>query len=287
MTDFGVAALPHLSPEQFSAAAAAAEGSGLDQLWLWDDHSPGGGIVAAATVLAQTERIRVGLVMPLRNDVELAAMEVATLRRLHRARVLTGFGHDVQEWMGQAGTRVTSPMTLMDEYFRAMRRLLNGRTVTMNGRYVTLQSAFLDHPPKIVPLLAAAVAGPQALRLSGKVADATILSRTSPDGIRTARRLIDEGRRKAGRTDWHPLIVYLLAATGDGAAERIEAARRTQTGEQMPDSGVAGDADTIAATVRRLFDAGAYTVVLEPTVDDPDPVGFIRFAGTEIRPLLG
>ncbi|WP_406282943.1 hypothetical protein OH799_04695 [Nocardia sp. NBC_00881] len=54
----------------------------------------------------------------------------------------------------------------------------------------------------------------------------------------------------------------------------------------MPDSGVAGDAATIAATVRRWFDAGAYTVVLEPTVDDPDPVGFIRFAGTEVRPLL-
>ncbi|MEU4344026.1 LLM class flavin-dependent oxidoreductase [Nocardia sp. NPDC023852] len=70
MTDFGVVALPHLPPEQLPAAAAAAEGSGLDQLWLWEDCFFGGGIATAATVLAQTKRIRVGLgvmPMPLRN----------------------------------------------------------------------------------------------------------------------------------------------------------------------------------------------------------------------------
>jgi len=50
--------------------------------------------------------------------------------------------------------------------------------------------------------------------------------------------------------------------------------------------GVAGDAATIAAAVQRWADAGADTVVLQPTSDDPDPVRFIEFVASEVRPLI-
>jgi len=38
--------------------------------------------------------------------------------------------------------------------------------------------------------------------------------------------------------------------------------------------------------VRRCADAGADTVVLQPTADDPDPEGFMRFVAREVRPLV-
>ncbi len=38
--------------------------------------------------------------------------------------------------------------------------------------------------------------------------------------------------------------------------------------------------------MRRLTEAGAGTVVLQPTADEPDPEGFVRFAAEEVRPLL-
>jgi hypothetical protein len=38
--------------------------------------------------------------------------------------------------------------------------------------------------------------------------------------------------------------------------------------------------------VLRLVDAGADTVVLEPTGDEPDPEGFLRFVAEEVRPLV-
>jgi hypothetical protein len=38
--------------------------------------------------------------------------------------------------------------------------------------------------------------------------------------------------------------------------------------------------------VQRLADAGADTVVLQPTADEPDPEGFVRFAAEEVRPLV-
>jgi alkanesulfonate monooxygenase SsuD/methylene tetrahydromethanopterin reductase-like flavin-dependent oxidoreductase (luciferase family) len=54
----------------------------------------------------------------------------------------------------------------------------------------------------------------------------------------------------------------------------------------MRDIGVAGDARAVAEAVRRWVDAGADTVVLQPTHDDPDPEGFVRFVAREVRPLV-
>ncbi|MGM0348081.1 LLM class flavin-dependent oxidoreductase, partial [Streptomyces sp. Adlamb9] len=38
--------------------------------------------------------------------------------------------------------------------------------------------------------------------------------------------------------------------------------------------------------VRRLADAGADTVVLQPTSGEPDPEGFVRFAAEQVMPLV-
>ncbi|MGW4766852.1 LLM class flavin-dependent oxidoreductase [Nocardia sp. NPDC004278] len=289
MTVLGAVSLPQISPERLVAVAAAAQDSGLEELWLWEDCFWGGGIASAATVLARTERVRVGIgvmPVPLRN-VALAAMEVAALLRLHPGRVVPGFGHGVQDWMGQVGARVESPMTLLREQLGALRGLLNGEKVSTAGRYVQLDNVALDWPPTTPPAIAAAATGPQTLRLSGELADATILTaRTTPDGVRAARALIEEGRSKAGRTGTHRLIVNLLTATGPDASERLTAAQQRNSGDHPAEAGIAGDAQTIANTIRHYADAGADTVVLEPTDDDPNLIDFVHFVGTEVRPLL-
>ncbi|MFQ6330827.1 LLM class flavin-dependent oxidoreductase [Nocardia sp. CWNU-33] len=288
MTVLGAVALPRIPPEHLAAVGNAAEESGLDELWLWEDCFWGGGVAAAATVLARTERVRVGIgvmPVPLRN-VALTAMEVASLLRLHPGRFLPGFGHGVQEWMAQVGAGVESPMTLLREQLGALRGLLSGRTVTTAGRYVQLDEVALDWPPTVPAPMLAAASGPRTLRLSGELADGTILtSRTAPDGVRAARALIDEGRAEAGRTEPHRVIVYLAAATGPDADRRL-AAKAEQNGFQEG-AGIAGDPDSIADTVRRYAAAGADTVVFEPADDDPNPVEFVRFVGEKVRPLLG
>ncbi|MFJ8006500.1 LLM class flavin-dependent oxidoreductase [Streptomyces fagopyri] len=289
MTTLGAVLRPQLPPERLRGIARLADDVGLEELWLWEDCFREGGISAAAAALAWTERLRVGvglLPVPLRN-VALVAMEAATLHRMFPGRAVLGVGHGVQEWMGQVGARPESPLTLLREHLDALRALLRGERLTTRGRYVTLDDVALDWPPAApVPVLAGAT-GPRTLRLAGEAADGTVLtSSTTPEGVRRARRLIDEGRASAGRSDPHRVVVYLLTATGPDAAVRLGAEFASEGLGAVPDLGVAGDAGAVAAAVRRLAEAGADAVILQPTGDEPDPEGFVRFAAEEVRALV-
>ncbi|MEU6821074.1 LLM class flavin-dependent oxidoreductase [Streptomyces atriruber] len=289
MTTLGVVFRPQLPPERLRAMVRTADDAGLEELWLWEDCFLESGIAAAAAALAWSERLRVGvglLPVPLRN-VALTTMEAATLHRLFPDRVMLGVGHGVQDWMGQVGARAESPLTLLREHLDAMRALLAGERVTTQGRYVRLEGVALDWPPASAPAVYAGARGPRSLRLTGECADGTILdASTTPDGVRRARQLIDEGRQSARREGAHPVVVYLLAATGPDAEARLRAELRSEGKEGVTGLGVAGDAEDVAKAVGRLAEAGADTVVLQPTADEPDPEGFIRFVTDGVRPLL-
>jgi alkanesulfonate monooxygenase SsuD/methylene tetrahydromethanopterin reductase-like flavin-dependent oxidoreductase (luciferase family) len=263
MTTFGATCIPQVPPERLREVARAAEDSGLDELWLWEDCFWGGGIATAAAVLAWTTRLRVGigvLPVPLRN-VALTAMETATLHRLFPGRVTVGVGHGVQDWMGQVGARPESPVTLLREYIQALRALLRGERVTTHGRYVHLDDVQLGWPPATAPAVLAGARGPRTLRLSGEVADGSILDQgTTREDFRSAREAIDAGRAAAGRADPHRVVQYLAA----------------------PNS---ADPAAIAETVRSLAAAGADTVVLHPTSGDEDPIAHLHVAA-QVRSLL-
>jgi alkanesulfonate monooxygenase SsuD/methylene tetrahydromethanopterin reductase-like flavin-dependent oxidoreductase (luciferase family) len=289
VTRLGVVFLPQNPPERLRAIARAAEEAGLDELWLWEDCFLESGVATAAAALAWTERLRIGvglLPVPLRN-VAITAMEVATLDRLFPGRLTVGIGHGVQDWMGQVGARVSSPMTLLTEYLDALRALLRGERVTRDGRYVRLDGVALDWPPPTAPPIYLGVVRARTLQLAAEAGDGTILTGgTTPERVREVRLVLDEAADAAGRAGRQPIVVYLQAATGPTAAARMEA-QRVRWG-YGPDADVLamGDAEAVAAAVRRWADAGADTVVLQPTPDDPDPEGFVRFVATEVRARL-
>ena len=177
MTTLGAVYRPQLPPERLRSVVLAAEESGLDSLWLWEDCFLESGVAAASAALAWTERLKVGvglLPVPLRN-VALTAMEAATLDRLFPGRVTIGVGHGLQSWMGQVGARVESPLTLLREYTNALKALLSGERVTTAGRYVSLTDVALDWPPPAPMPIYVGGLGPKTLDLAGEVGDGTIL----------------------------------------------------------------------------------------------------------------
>ncbi|MFI5908748.1 LLM class flavin-dependent oxidoreductase [Dactylosporangium sp. NPDC051541] len=306
MTSLGAVFLPQLPPERLRAVVTAADAAGLEELWLWEDCFLEGGLTTAAAALAWSDsqatqassaetqsagggslRVGVGLLpVPLRN-VAVAAMETATLFRMFPGRPVITVGHGVQDWMGQVGARVESPLTLLREYTLALRALLAGERVSTEGRYVRLDGVALDWPPPApAPILVGAM-GPKSIRLSGEVADGTLLTAgTDVAGVRRARALIDEGRTAAGRTGAHELVVYLHCATGPDASARLEAERTRWGYTAEADVMAGGDEHAVAARVHEWAEAGADRVILQPTPDDPDPEGFVRFVSERVRPLV-
>jgi len=223
--EIGVVFRPQSAPERLREVVLSAEAAGVAELWLWEDCFAQGGLTSAAAALAWTQRLRVGvglLPVPLRNPA-LAAMEIATLARLFPGRFVPGLGHGVLDWMGQVGSRVLSPMTLLREYTVAVRGLLHGDTVDVDGRYVHLDDVALDWPPRQVPPLLLGARGPKTLRLAGEVADGVILdSGVTPEMVRAARPEIDAGTVAARRTD--PLRVVAFVEVGTSAEQVVDGA---------------------------------------------------------------
>ncbi len=157
--------------------ARRVEASGIEQLWLIEDCFYTAGVSLAATALAVTERIQVGIgILPaVARNPAITAMEIATLCNIAPGRVRPGIGHGVQSWMGQMGVRPVSALAALDETITVVKQLLRGDEVTFDGKQLHLDSVRLDQPPSIVPSVLAGVQQEKSLALAGRVADGVIL----------------------------------------------------------------------------------------------------------------
>ncbi|GAA1828219.1 LLM class flavin-dependent oxidoreductase [Microlunatus capsulatus] len=280
----GLAFVPTLAPERLRTLAPAVEAVGLDELWVWEDCFKQSGVASAAAALAWTTRLRVGiglLPVPLRN-VALTAMELATLERMFPGRLVPGVGHGVQAWMAQVGVRPASPLTLLREYATALRALLAGERVSVEGRYVQLDDVALDWPPAPPPPLMLGGSGPRSLELTAELGDGTLLA-----AALTVEQVADVGALLARtRGAGHPLVATVIVATGADAQQRVDAEVPLWGGEPGRGIGVAGDAARVAAEVRAFADAGATSVVFQPVGGEPDLDGWLGFLGGEVAPLV-
>lgn len=304
----GVIFHPSFPPETLADYARRAEDAGFDELWLWDDCFLPGALTSAAIALAATRSLKVGIgLMPATVYNPLfAAMELTTLARAFPGRLLPGFGHGVGAWMTQIGAAARSSLTAVDETVTAIRRLLAGDAVTIEGAVVRLDQVQMQMTPTETPPLYVGAMRERTLQLAGRVGDGTILTgMSSPAYVRWALTHIRAGMAQAGRTQ-HRVVAYVETKVGaDGDAARA-AMRRSlvqwwpwneaqvaatgladevtaftaEHGVQgvaahMPDAwldafAAAGTPDQAVAAIDRLADAGVDSIVLQPLKGDPD-----------------
>jgi 5,10-methylenetetrahydromethanopterin reductase len=199
---------PAVAVRELAPSLEAAE---VDQLWFIEDCFFTAGISLAATALAVTENMQVGIgILPVvaRNPA-ITAMEIATLCNISPGRFLPGLGHGVQDWMGQMGERTPSPLTTMRESFEVIRALLDGQEVNCSGTQIQFDRVQLDQPPPVAPPLFAGVQQPKSLALAGEVADGVILVEgAGPAYVSSARRL-------SGRDDDFRVAVFTMWSVDD------------------------------------------------------------------------
>lgn len=218
--------------------AQRLETGGADELWVIEDCFYTAGISLAATALARTERLTVGIgILPaVARNAAITAMELATLARIAPERLIAGIGHGVQDWMEQIGARPASPVTTLTEVITAVRRLLAGDAVTVEGQSVTLRDVRLDPPPDVPPPVVAGVRGPRSLAAAGRCADGIVLAEfTGPHAVAQAIAFagspnpfrvvvysalsIDDDRRAARRS----IAPVLIQSIGRGASAGLQA----------------------------------------------------------------
>ena len=155
--------------DRILSMAEAAEGAGLDSVWVGDSLTakprleP---ITTLAAVAARTQRVRLGtavLLAALRHPV-LLAQAVATLDVISRGRAVLAMGVggafiDAQqrEWRA-AGTVPSQRTGRLEELVSVVRQLGAGETVTQQGRHFDLDSVSMEPlpvQPSGVPILMA------------------------------------------------------------------------------------------------------------------------------------
>lgn len=298
-------------PDELSAVSAQAEQLGYSEIWLAEDYFELGGVASVAAALAATERIPIGLgvVAAAARHPAATAMEFATLAGVYPGRFMAGIGHGAPGWVRQMGLQPASPLRLLRETTGAVRQLLEGEELSQDGEYFQFDRIRLFHPPDQPIPLYLGVHGPASLRLSGELADGTLLGWfSSPGYVTWARERIDEGRARVGRKDPHQLVVLCLLSISEddpGATRRdlgrwvgpmlagmagspqleksaagtelsalIERKGPSTLAESPPDQLLsefvaAGNMASCAATIDRLLEAGADRVVLVP-----NPAGY-------------
>jgi alkanesulfonate monooxygenase SsuD/methylene tetrahydromethanopterin reductase-like flavin-dependent oxidoreductase (luciferase family) len=270
----GFVVRPELPPERLPAVARAVEAAAYDELWLWEDCFLGGGIASAGAALAATERIAVGLGImpaPVRNPA-FVAMELAALARMYPGRILPGFGHGPADWMRQVGAKPKSQLALLEETVSAVKGLLAGEEVDVDGRYARLDRVRLDHPPEVVPPVYTGVRRERSLALSGRVADGTILA--EPASV----PYVEWARERIAATGPHRLTVYVFWSEDRAALQSALDERIGQGGPAVDmldadTAAVVGTPEERAATIRALAAAGADSVVLVPATPGADVPG--------------
>jgi alkanesulfonate monooxygenase SsuD/methylene tetrahydromethanopterin reductase-like flavin-dependent oxidoreductase (luciferase family) len=291
-------------PAALPEVVVEAERLGYGEIWLAEDYFELGGVASAALALAATERIPVGLgvVAAAARHPAVTAMEFATLGTAFPGRFLAGVGHGAPGWLRQMGLEVPSPLGTLRESVSAIRALLGGAEVTREGGRFRFDHVGLLHPPEARIPLYLGVHGPASLRLSGELADGTLLGWfSSPGYVAWARERIDEGRARGDRNDHHHLAVLCLlsmsdddpgAASGDterwvgpmlAAMTESPQLVSSEEGRELaaivarqspPEAGIprsllakfmaVGDGASCAATIAALLEAGADRVALVP-----------------------
>jgi len=237
-----------------------------------------------------------------RHPLVLATQVMTTSAALGAGRLHLGIGLSHQLVIeGMLGMAFEKPATHMREYLSALRPVLDGQPVDVQGE--TLRAATLMGPITIddavpVPVLVAAL-GPALLRVAGELADGTLTWMAAPEliGERIAPS-ITAAAEAAGRPRPRVGVGLPVAVTNDVDAVLQRAASTYAIYGTLPsyknlldEAGVdgpagvviAGDEDTVADRIRALADVGATEFLAAPIGSRAEREATLRVLGALAR----
>jgi probable F420-dependent oxidoreductase len=218
---FGFTLKPEHSIERTVSLARQAEAAGFDYGWLFDSHVLWRDPYPLLTVMAQaTSRLRLGTCVtnPATREPSVTASTLAVLNELSGGRMDLGIGR------GDSARRVLgkNPTTMKDleEAVHVIRALAEGRSIEYEGTMLQLPWAGGDPLPVWI-----AGYGPVALKLTGRIADGSMLQIGDPDLIRWFVSQVRDSAVEAGRD---PMAIRVMAAAPAHVGDLADTRDRTR-----------------------------------------------------------
>ncbi len=205
--------------------AQAAESVGFDQFWVSHDLFIRSAAVILPMVAQATSKIEIGsgIFNPYTISPAELAMFAATMDELSGNRFNLGLAAGAKDFLEWVGLEQKRPLTAMRETITAVRQLLAGERVKMNGRFLQWQDeAFLRFiPPRITPIYIGAM-GPKMLKLSGELADGVLPLLFPPEHFYNVKPLLEEGaaQRAENLADLDFAVCIWVSLAEDRAAAR-------------------------------------------------------------------
>ena len=214
----GTGAVRYADIKRIADDAGAALAGGFSSYWLADHPTGGFDALTALAIAGQSvPDIELGTaIIPSfpRNPMALAA-QVLTTNDALGGRLTLGLGLSHAVMMADLGIEFDKPIRHLREYLSILMPLLHDGEVDYKGELLSCKARVFKKPASPVPVLVAAL-GPQALRLTGRLADGTTLAWV---GAKTVREhivpTISDAAATAGRPPPRVLASLPMCVTDD------------------------------------------------------------------------
>jgi 5,10-methylenetetrahydromethanopterin reductase len=216
-----------LTIPDYITLAQAAEKAGFDQFWVSNDLFWRSAPIILAAIGAATERIDLGscILNPYTINPGEIAMLAATLDELTGNRFNLGLAAGAADFLAWVGLSHGRPLAAMRETITAIRALLAGERVPLEGNFLTWSNeAYLRFDaPRVTPIYLGAL-GPNMLRLAGQIADGVLPLLFPSEHYFGVKAYLEEGLKSRSETlpelDFAACI-WVSLAEDEVAARRV------------------------------------------------------------------
>jgi probable F420-dependent oxidoreductase len=282
-----------------------AEDLGYESIWIAETGGPDPFVLAGA-VAQVTKRVRIGLAVSpvyIRTPATIAAA-TGTVSQLAAGRFILGLGASshaiVENWHG---TPFKKPLTRVRETVTAVRGMLEGKKVAIDGQSLRTRGFRLMVPPAgPVPIYVGALR-PAMLELAGEIGDGVVFANAARSHMRESLAAlpatksadrdffvgnmlpvcISDDRAAAMERSRKTLVMYVslpnyrnywreagYVEEMDAIQKTIEAGERDKVTQRMSDRWLAdvtlfGTAVEVREGVEAWFEAGVRTPILVPS----------------------
>lgn len=221
---------PSLTVRQQAENAALAEQRGFDMAFFSETLFTNRDSVTALTAFAgATSRLRLGAtqVVKLRSPLVMA-QTIASLDEYSGGRLDLVLGAYTAKHAARNGVPLTDPIPTLREVVAAIRALLRGETVRMEGQTMSIDGAVLGFAAtRPEPPIWIAATTRKGLLNAGAIGDGVLLDAgASPAYAANAIAIVRQGAEEAGRDPGALRVAQLVnVSIEDDRAEAIEAMR--------------------------------------------------------------